>query len=180
MIRTKRLILESATVVDKTKEFLQAIREAKEFEWYYGMRETEENLNEVNISRERFYNIFDQDGNFIGYIGFSMEYKYYALELYIIKAYRRKGYAYESMMAIIKEAFEGNIPRMEKTRLSKIVSTIRKENEPSRLLMEKCGFEPEEKTSTICIVFPEADFDNPIFVVKYFITKERYEEKCWI
>ena len=72
-IETERLIIESTFIVDKSKELVQAIHEAGEFEWYFGVEETEQRLKDASIRRKWFYNIFDRERNFVGYLGFHQD-----------------------------------------------------------------------------------------------------------
>lgn len=54
-IETSRLIIEPASVVDKSGELANAIHEADEFEWYYGIEETEERLKKITINFKGFF-----------------------------------------------------------------------------------------------------------------------------
>ena len=108
-IETERLIIESTFIVDKSKELVQAIHEAGEFEWYFGVEETEQRLKDASIRRKWFYNIFDRERNFVGYLGFHQDGDDYEIEIYIIKEFRRRGYARECLKVMMREVFEGNI-----------------------------------------------------------------------
>lgn len=183
-IKTKRLIIEPASAVDKSRKLAAAIHEADEFEWYYGIEETEERLAQIDINRKRFYNIFDLDNNFVGYVGFSEEEDDYEVEIYILKEFRRKGYGKESLMAMLKEAFEGNIADTVKEDFPRIISSVKIENHPSRALMESCGFQENKEMGDFCILFriptdededdDDRDLGTPIFLVHYYITRERF------
>ena len=177
VIFTERLVIEPAVLEDKSEEFAQAIHEANEFEWYFGVEETEEYLEELSICREKFYNIFDSNGEFLGYVGFHKECGNYEIEIYILKQFRRNGYAREAMVAIMKEAFEGKVAGTTKEDFSKIVSSVRSENEASIQLMEKCGFE-KDKDLGMCLLFyaslDDEELSNPIHLVHYTITRESF------
>lgn len=177
-IETERLVIEPAFIVDKSKEFAKAIYEAGEFEWYFGLEETNERLKEISIKRKGYYNIFDKMKNFIGYLGFYRQDGDYEIEIYILKEYRRKGYAEESLKVMLGEAFEGNIIGTRKEDFTRIVSSVRKENLPSRMLLEKCGFEPNQEIAEFCMLFhisPEDDeLGKPIILANYYITRDKF------
>ncbi|MBR3834453.1 MAG: GNAT family N-acetyltransferase [Lachnospiraceae bacterium] len=179
-IETSRLIIEPASVVDKSGELANAIHEADEFEWYYGIEETEERLKQININFKGFYNIFDLENIFIGYVGFSREDEDYEIEIYILKEFRGLGYGKECLMTMLKEAFEGNIEDTVKEDFSRIISSVKVENVPSRSLMESCGFLENKEKGDLCILFriPDDDEDvalgKPIYLAHYYITRERF------
>lgn len=179
-IETERLIIESTFVVDKSKELMHAIHEADEFEWYFGVEETEQRLMEASIRRKWFYNIFDRERNFVGYLGFHRDGDDYEIEIYIIKEFRQRGYARESLKAMMREAFAGNVMDTSKEDITRIVSSVRKENMPSRALMESCGFEPNKDVADFCILFQVSLDDDqlgePIFLAHYCITRERFQQ----
>ena len=177
-IRTARLAIEPAFIEDRSKELAEAIHLADEFEWYFGIEETFERLKELSIKRKMFYNIFDAERHFIGYVGFHREEDAYEIEMYILKQFRKNGYAKESLVAMLDEAFNGRIPGTKLEDFSKIISSVRIENHASRKLMESCGFE-ENKEIGFCLLYYVADFDdelgNPIQLVHYYITRENFE-----
>ncbi|MBP3622425.1 MAG: GNAT family N-acetyltransferase [Lachnospiraceae bacterium] len=176
---TERLIMESAHIVDKSKDIANAIHKAGEFEWFYGIKETKERLEMISINCKCFYNIFDREGKFLGYVGFSPEGEDYEVEIYIIKKYRRRGYATECLNRMIREAFLGSIEDIQDKNFTKIVSSVRKENIPSCALMEKCGFENSKAVADLCVLFhmmPDEEPDKmgaPIFMKHYCITREK-------
>ena len=173
-IETERLIIESTFIVDKSKELVQAIHEAGEFEWYFGVEETEQRLKDASIRRKWFYNIFDRERNFVGYLGFHQDGDDYEIEIYIIKEFRRRGYARECLKVMMREVFEGNIIDTSEEDIARIVSSVRKENMPSRALMESCGFEQNKDVADFCILFQvsldDEQLGEPIFLAHYCIT----------
>ena len=181
-IVTQRLLLEPAICDDSSRELAEAIHKAGEFEWYFGVTETPERLRELSIKRKLFYNIFDSDRNFIGYVGFHKDEQWYEVEIYIIKKYRRRGYAKESLTAILLEAFNGRIEGVTEVEFGKVTASVRKENHASRALMESCGFQ-QNKEIGLSLLFPtdneedeEQELGKFIDLVHYFITKEMFEE----
>jgi len=177
-IKTERLIIEPVLLEDKSKELAKAIHEADEFEWYFGIKETEERLKELSINEEGFYNIFDSDKNFIGYVGFYKDTEFYNVEIYVLKSFRKNGYAKECLIAMMEEFFSGRVAGTAKYDISKIVSSVRKENIVSQRLLKACGFE-ENKEMDSCLLFYIEDLDDelgePIQLAHYHITREKFK-----
>lgn len=185
-IETERLVLEPAFVNDMSKELRQAIHDAGEFKWYFGMEENEERLQEISIKRKRFYNIFDLQSKFIGYIGLHREWDGYGVEIYILKEFRRKGYGKEAMMTILKEAFEGGVVETTKEDFSRIVATVRERNEASKLLMAQCGFEENERMMGLIHYhitrerFYEMQEGVNFIIDEQYFSHSFFEQMCWI
>lgn len=49
-----KVSIESALDDDRSRELAMAVHEADEFEWYYGIKETEERLQELSIRRRGY------------------------------------------------------------------------------------------------------------------------------
>ena len=157
---------------DRSAELAAAIREAGDFELYFGVPETEERLSALSIARPMFYNIIDGNGSFVGYLGFHPEDDAYETEIYILSAYRRRGYAKKALSAAVRAAFNGDIEGIKDIR--RIVSSVRTENTASHALMKSAGFAEDRHIPffmSLCV--SETDEEcQPILIVFYYITKE--------
>lgn len=176
-MNNKRLILTDATLDDRSEEFAAAICEAQEFEWYYGIKETPEIYSEIKINRKGYYNIFDKKQRFIGYVGIHYEDEEPEIELYILKKFRRKGLAKETLTTILSHVFYEGIGGKK---LTKVIASVRSENTNAIKLMEHCGFKRNTAVAFCMKVFFCEEKDDPIGevldVVDYFITREMFEE----
>lgn len=175
-MKTKRLYLTDAISDNRSREFATAIYEAGEIEWYYGVKVKTGIVDEITINRKNFYNIFDENNSFIGYIGVTcFENEAPEVELYILKQYRKSGYAKEVLTMFLSEIFRNGI---NGKKIEKVVSSVRVENTASRKLMESCGFELNKEIGfCMKVLFDEDDelAGEPIELVHYFITKDLLE-----
>ena len=170
-----RLILVDAILNDRSLEFAKAIHNAGEFEWCFGIKETPERLKTLKINKKGYYNILDTNDNFIGYVGVNYEDPEPEIELYIIKKYRRKGYAKEALFMMLTKVFYEDFGDTE---IKKLTSSVRKENVPSQKLMETCGFEQNKDIGFCMLMFFSEESNNPmnqpIELVHYYITREMF------
>ena len=169
---------------DFTNIFRKELKEAGEFESFYGIRETDDAYNDIQfVWRPLFYCIKIR-GKFAGYIGFTGDENVLEPEIYIFRKYRNKGYGTRVMKKFIDIAFRDGLvektmeKREEKTVLpKKLVSTVRIENEYSHRMMRACGFSENKEVATEFVAFIGEDkkFDaEPIEVKEYYLTKELY------
>lgn len=176
-MNNKRLFLTDATLDDRSSEFATAIRDAQEFEWYYGVKETPEIYSEIKINRKGYYNIFDEAHRFIGYVGVHYEDEEPEVELYILKAFRKQGFAKEVLLTILSHAFNTGI---NGKKLTKIAASVRSENTAAIKLMEGCSFKRNTAVAFCMKVFFCEEKDDPIGevldVVDYFITEKMFEK----
>lgn len=173
-ITTNRLIIKPALDdSDKTEEILSRIIAADEFEFYFGTCNSETNRKNFTVNQSGFYNIFDRENNLVGYVGVHREEPDYEVEIYIFAQYRRRGFATETLSAIIGAAFSGKIEAITED-FEKIVSSVRKENLPSRAMMEKFGFVKGEEP-TVFFIDTNQKFVN-LKLVNYCITRERFSQ----
>lgn len=175
-MKTKRLYLTDAVSDDRSREFASAIYEAEEIEWYYGVKVKPGIVDEITINRKNFYNIFNEADKFIGYIGVTcFEKENPEVELYILKKFRKNGYAKEVLTMFLSEIFQNGV---NGKKIEKVASSVRVENTASRKLMESCGFELNEGIGfCMKILFDEDDelAGEPIELVHYFITRQIFE-----
>ena len=163
-----------------TEAYKKAIKAAGDFESYYGVRETDDAYNKIDLRRPLFYCIKIK-GSFIGYIGFNGNEEMVEPEIYIFEPYRNKGYGTLLMKRFIDMAFEEGLSKNKTLFPSKLVSTVRVENIYSRRMMTACGFDEDNDVATEFEAFIGAGKDdeynfNLIEVVKYYITKDKYLE----
>ena len=174
VIAANRLILKPVLDdSDRTEEILLQIIAADEFEFYFGICNSETNRKNFTVKQNGFYNIFDRENNLVGYVGVHREESDYEVEIYIFAQYRRRGFATETLTAIIGAAFSGEIETITED-FEKIVSSVRKENQPSRAMMEKFGFVKGEE-HTVFFIDTNQKFVN-LELVNYFITRERFSK----
>ena len=164
------------------EEFKRALKEAGDFENYYGIEETEDKYDEIDIQRPLFYSIKNY-GNFIGYIGFHGEDAALEPEIYIFKQYRNKGYGTRVLKRFVDIIFSdgliktsGEEGEKETVLPDKLVSDVRVENEYSKKMMLACGFrENKEAAATYRLIIDENDSEVGFVEVSEFeITKEDY------
>ncbi len=181
---------------DVTEAFKKEIKAAGDFESYYGIHETEDAYNKIDLRRSLFY-CMKIKGNFIGYIGFNGDENILEPEIYIFEQYRHKGYGERVLKKFIDIAFKdglvkewreeneegktsGYIWKKEMLFPTKLVSTVRVENIYSRQMMKACGFKENKNVATEFITFigegDELDADF-IEVVEYDLTKDQYLER---
>lgn len=134
------------------KLYKEELKKSHEFEQYYGVKETDDRYDMIQLEQPLFWGIFvkhERKLSFIGYIGFSMENDDFDIEIYIFKEYRRKGYGKIVLQTLVKYAKEGRLKIYDETAQEikpyipkQIQATVRTENKASRALMESCGFKP--------------------------------------
>ncbi len=175
VISTERLILKpTLDDIDKTEEILSQIIAADEFEFYFGIDNSEINRKQFSVYKKGFYNIFDRENNLVGYVGVHREETDYEVEIYIFAQYRRRGFAKETLSAIIDAAFSGEIEAITED-FEAIVSSVREENLPSRAMMESIGFGEENQIFGFFIV-DDMNFVN-LKLVYYRLTREKFYGK---
>lgn len=157
------------------------LRKNGEFEQYYGVRECDERYSLINLKQPLFWGIMvknngDHRSNFVGYIGFTMSGEDLDIEVYIFKEYRRKGYGKVALKCLADFAKEGRLKVFESDSQEikpfipeKIEATVRKDNMPSRALVESCGFKLDEAGCAVLMHVLDDDFSNSEFLncVKY-------------
>ncbi len=163
---------------EKTDQILQAeLHKAGDFEFYFGVEETPENLQQVTINRELFFAIYLKDSKtFIGYLGFSPLGNAWEAEIYIIKQYRGQGYGTEALKGALDQLFSGQWVIMKNGKRQKLMaecvkSTVRVQNTASRRMMEKIGFQTDENIAC-CFMLGGSDELGMIEVVEYVLTKD--------
>ena len=178
-----------------TEDFKKAIKEAGDFELYYGIQETEDKYDEIDFNwRPLFYSIQIKAKN-IGYIGFHGGDSGLEPEIYIFKPYRNKGYGTCVLKRFVDIAFkEGLVKKWrEKTENppplyafkketvfpEQLVSTVRVENEYSRKMMLKCGFRENKEPEALFRFFIDENGSEAgsVEVSKFVITKQDYIKK---
>ena len=129
------------------------LKEQGEFEFYYGVKETEGCYDLINLVQPLFWGIQVRDNehnisNFVGYIGLNE----HDLEVYILKKYRGRGYAKTALRTLVDFAWSGRLKLFDDetedivTFVPEMIkATVRKDNIPSRALMESCGFALDKK-----------------------------------
>ena len=175
-----------------TEDFKKALKEAGDFEQYYGIQETEDKYDEIDLRwRPLFYSI-QMKGENIGYIGFHGEDNELEPEIYIFEPYRNKGYGTRVLKRFIDMAFKEGLVKIwrEKTENpppfysfmketvfpEMLVSTVRVENEYSRKMMIACGFRKSRKVAAKFLTFVNDEDSETGFVQvsEFEITKEEY------
>ena len=96
-----------------TEAFKKELKEAGDFEEYYGFDGTEDAYEAINLRRPMFYSIKKKDC-FIGYIGFWFHEDENKLEpeIYIFRQYRNKGYGTRVLNKFIDMAFKDGLPKI--------------------------------------------------------------------
>ncbi len=167
------------------EEFKRALKEAGDFEQYYGIKETEDKYDEIDLQRTLFYSI-KRNGMFIGYIGFHGEDTALEPEIYIFKQYRNKGYGTRVLKRFVNMAFTDGLMRVSRDKAEKetvfpekLVSTVRVENEFSKKMMLACDFCESKKAAAEFILFldDEGSGDGFTEVNEFEITKEEYVKR---
>ncbi len=159
---------------------------ANEFEMYYGLKCTPETLAQIDLADPLFFDIeiHDMPGGdmkiydgSVGYIGLTERKDgVYEAEIYIYPNFRRRGYALEAVNVLLDRAFCGLLKEdSESINVREITASVRIENEPSRALMQKIGFEYDEKGILMPVVVSEYALDGMLRLVNYRMTKERFE-----
>ncbi len=159
---------------------------ANEFEMYYGLKCAPETLAQIDLADPLFFDIVIHDmsdgdmkayDGSVGYIGLSeRKDDVYEAEIYIYPKFRRRGYAEEAIGILLDRAFRGALREgSEGIAVREVTASVRVENEPSRALMEKIGFECDEKGILMPVVVSEYALDGMLRLVNYRMTRERFE-----
>ncbi len=168
-----------------TDTLKREIINANEFEMYYGLKCAPETLAQIDLDDPLFFDIMIYnmssgdmkiyDGS-VGYIGLTARKDgVYEAEIYIYPKFRRRGYAVEAVGTLLDCAFHGLLTEgSESIAVREITASVRVENEPSRALMRKIGFEYDEKGILMPVVISEYALDGILRLVNYRMTKERF------
>lgn len=125
--------------------FKEDLKKSRGFEFFYCVKETEARYKKIHLNYPLFYGIILNE-TFIGYIGFSLSGENeIELEIYLLQAYRNKGYAKIALKALLAEVTAGRLKVYEnnkiKTLIPKLIKAdVRIDNKPSIALLESCGF----------------------------------------
>ena len=158
---------------------------ANEFEMYYGLKCAPETLAQIDLADPLFFDIAINDmsdgdmkiyDGSVGYIGLTERKDgVYEAEIYIYPKFRRRGYAVEAINMLLDRAFRGSLKEgSENVNVREVTASVRIENEPSRTLMQRIGFELDEKGILMPIVISEYALDGMLRLVNYCMTKERF------
>lgn len=175
-----------------TEEFKKALKEAGDFEQYYGITESEDKYVEIDLRwRPLFYSIKIK-GQFIGYIGFHDEDNALEPEIYIFKQYRNNGYGTRVLKRFVDMAFKEGLLKIRREESEtpppvysfkremvfpeKLVSTVRVENEFSKKMMSACGFHENKEKIAEFLLFMDDEGTEQGFVqiCEFTITKDEY------
>ena len=160
-----------------TKAFKKAIQAAGDFENYYGIPESKDAYNAIDLKRPLYYCIKIK-GDFIGYIGLNGDENVLELEMYIFEQYRNKGYGSRVLKKFIDMAFKGGLiqeknGKAKKVFPEKLISTVREDNEYSQRMMKKCGFiENKDALAEYLGFIDENDEIFTIEIKKYYLSKK--------
>lgn len=161
--------------------YKEELKRSQEFEQYYGVKETEDRYDMIQINQPLFWGIYVRDKEkdinaFIGYIGLPTGTDDFDIEIYIFKEYRRKGYGKIALQTLVEYAKEGRLKVYDKITQEiksyipkQIQATVRAENEAGRALMESCGFKLPDGLVATMLVFDEDSLGDSqcIICVKY-------------
>jgi len=161
----------------------EEIHHSGEFEFYFGIQETEERLKKLTINDELFYSIYQRtDDKLIGYLGISERLDSWEPEIYIFREFRNHGYGAEALTALLHEVFFGKLVVFEKGKkktiqIDSVEATVRRENIVSQRMLEKVGFvKKEEVVEWLAFVSEDeltgADSDF-MPIVSYSLTKQK-------
>ena len=144
------------------KQFKKILKDAGEFELYYGIPETEKVWSMIDLVHPLFYFI-SLDNTYIGYIGFSTyDEIIYEPEIYLFPEYRNKGYGTKILSYFIDTlssvGIDGKIIKNFRT-------DVRVENLVSQKMIMNCGFIEEDCIGWIVHIENE---DNSMIPVKSY------------
>ena len=161
--------------------FKTEIKTAGEFESYYGIPETDEIYDHIELRKPLFYCIKIKE-SFIGYVGFNGDENALEPEIYIFKQYRNKGYGSRVLKKFVDMAFKDGLLKENKKAIipKKLVSTVRIENEYSRQMMKACGFVENNEAAAIFmgVISEDGEVFDPVEVKEYYLTKEQYSSSA--
>ena len=175
-----------------TEEFKKALKEAGDFEQYFGITESEDKYVEIDFRWRPLYYSIKIKGQFIGYIGFHDEDNALEPEIYIFKQYRNNGYGTRVLKRFVDMAFKEGLLKIRREESEtpppvysfkremvfpeKLVSTVRVENEFSKKMMSSCGFhENKEKIAEFLLFMGnEGTEQGFVQICEFTITKDEY------
>lgn len=175
-----------------TEEFKKALKEAGDFEQYFGITESEDKYVEIDLRWRPLYYSIKIKGQFIGYIGFHDEDNALEPEIYIFKQYRNNGYGTRVLKRFVDMAFKEGLLKIRREEsetpppvysfkremvfTEKLVSTVRLENEFSKKMMSSCGFHENKEKIAEFLLFMENEGTEQGFVqiCEFTITKDEY------
>lgn len=180
---SSRLIIRSKWNKEIDQEIREEIHMMDEFEFYFGITETPERLQQFTINRELFYSIIEKEHNvLIGYLGFTERENAWEPEIYIFNSFRGNGFGTEALKTMISKLFAGVLfvkqnGEKEKITTECVISTVRAENIASHRMMEKIGFKRDEDVACCFALFinPENEEDSGFFeIAEYSLTKNMF------
>ena len=161
----------------------EEIHHSGEFEFYFGIQETEERLKKLTINEELFYSIYESaDDKLIGYMGISERFDSWEPEIYIFREFRNHGYGTEALVTLLHEFFSGKLVVFEKGKektiqVDSVDATVRSENIVSQRMMEKVGFVKNEDVAEWLAFVSEDELieeDSEFMpIVSYSLTKQK-------
>ena len=134
-----------------------------DFEQFAGVSFTEESYSccygYFEKKGDLLYAIYPKDApeTFIGYMGLSYRpnEKWYEAEGYIARAYRRKGYGSQALVAVCNSAFGGELRGRWRRKIRKIHVTVLEENAEAIRLLESCGFVKNQNVALLMQLFED-------------------------
>ena len=124
-----------------TKRYKEVLKNTGEFELYYGISETEEVWDMIDLAHPLYYSI-SLDNTYIGYIGFSTyDEIIYEPEIYLFPEYRNKGYGTKILSYFIDTLSSIGI---DDKIIKNFSADVRVENLASQKMIMNCGFIEED------------------------------------
>ncbi len=165
---TERLVFSDMTD-ERWSEFLEQLTGAHETYLYYGHKETPSLLEAIAhpTAGVSYYSILlKSNGAVIGYV--EIRHSDGNLGFYIYPQYRRQGYAYEAVSAIIDAFFKDELGMDSRMGL---VAEILIENEISQALIEKLGFCCEAVGMQVALLDEGGTEENNMLKIKRYTLK---------
>lgn len=165
-----RLNSEDFTCSMLKEKLIKELKDNNEFEHYYGIKETQENLDyleqNLDLCQPLYWTIQVLNNKNIyedmGYIGLNIQGSDLDSEIYIFRQYRNKGYGKAVLKTLVDYAFDGRLKiynhktrEIEPFRPKTIKATVRVENIACQALMESCGFKVPDDFAAMMIVFDD-------------------------
>lgn len=156
-ITTNRLTLTTEFPTGIDALILNQIRRAGEFEMYLCLPDLEHITKKFTICKENYFAIMEKETNtIVGYLGISQGLDYWEHEIYIFQEYRRRGYAFETLQAILNALFAGSLQLSSEAEPPVTIgASVRVENIPSQKLLTKLGFSKEPDSYHLFVMFGE-------------------------
>ena len=163
--------------------FKEEIKNSHEFEQYYGVKESDEKYDKIDLDQPMFWGIYVRDSaksiaGYIGYIGVTVgdSADEFDIEIYIFRDYRRQGYGKIALSTLVEYLRDGRVkvyardtdeinPFIPK----QIKVTVREDNKASRTLMESCGFVIPKSLVTIMYVSENEDEDDECMICVQYV-----------